>query len=262
MGILNVTPDSFYAESRFLENDILPKALQMYQDGATILDIGGYSTRPNAPEITEEEELNRVLPAIELIYKNLPNAIISVDTFRGEVAKQAIEKGASIINDVSGGNLDNKMFETLAYFNAQGINVPYILMHSKGNPQTMTKLTDYTHLEGDILQYFNEKILHLRNIGQKDIVLDLGFGFAKTLDQNYQLLKNLQIFNIFGLPLLVGVSRKSMIYKLLETTPQNSLLGSAVLHTISLQKGANIIRTHDVKETADTIKLVKKCLED
>jgi dihydropteroate synthase len=259
MGILNVTPDSFYAESRFLENNILPKAQQMYKDGATILDIGGYSTRPNAPEISEQEELRRVLPAIELIHTNLPDVIISIDTFRGEVAKQAIEKGASVINDISGGNLDTKMFENLAYFNENGINVPYILMHSKGNPQTMTQLTDYTHLEGDILQYFNEKIINLRKIGQKDIILDLGFGFAKTLDQNYQLLKNLQIFHIFELPLLVGVSRKSMIYRLLETTPQNSLLGSAVLHTIALQKGANIIRTHDIKETADTIKLVEKC---
>ena len=151
------------------------------------------------------------------------------------------------------------MFETLAYFNEQGINIPYILMHSKGNPQTMAQLTDYVDLEGDILQYFNEKIKILRNIGQKDIILDLGFGFAKTLDQNYQLLQLLQIFHIFELPLLVGVSRKSMIYKLLETTPQNSLLGSVVLHTIALQKNANIIRTHDVKETADTIKLVEKC---
>ncbi len=257
MGILNITPDSFYESSRVSLENILQKATQMHTEGATILDIGGYSTRPNAPEVLLDEELARTLPAIEIIQKHLPDVLISIDTFRGEVAKQAVLAGASIINDVSGGNLDETMFETLAYFNANGIHLPYVLMHSKGNPQTMAQMTDYTHFEGDILQYFDQKINALKAIGQHDIILDLGFGFAKTLEQNYQLLKNLQIFQIFERPLLVGVSRKSMIYKFLNTTPENSLIGTTVLHTFALQKGAKILRTHDVKETMDTIKVQK-----
>lgn len=252
MGILNVTPDSFYATSRYeSEKAILKQAEKMLTDGASILDIGAYSTRPNADNISIKEELNRAIPAIENILKEFPKACISIDTFRSQVAKAAVEAGASIINDISGGNLDEKMFETVA-----DLNVPYILMHSKGNPQTMQQLTDYEDIMLEMIAYFEQKITQLNQLGVKDIVLDAGFGFAKTLEQNYFVLKNMEEFTILERPMLVGISRKSMIWKKLQTSPKESLNATTALNTFALTKGASILRVHDVKEAVEIIKVL------
>jgi dihydropteroate synthase len=244
MGILNVTPDSFYDGGKYLsENDILEQAEKLILQGADILDIGGYSTRPNAQEVSEKEEINRVIPAISIIKKHFPATILSIDTFRADVAKEAIENGADIINDISGGQLDDKMFETVA-----NLQVPYILMHSRGNPQTMNQLTHYENILLEILHFFEKRIQKLHILGVKDIILDLGFGFAKTKEQNFYLLKHLSYFKTLNLPLLVGISRKSMIYKTLDVTPEQSLNGTSVLNTFALSQGAHILRVHDVKE--------------
>ena len=255
MGILNITPDSFYDGGKFIEkNIILQQVEKMLLAGADMLDIGGYSTRPNAENISENEELDRILPNIEIILQNFPDTIISVDTFRANVAKQAIKAGASIINDISGGNLDENMFPIMAEMN-KFANIPYVLMHSRGTPQTMQQMTDYEDILLDLVAYFQQKIYELQHLGIKDIIIDLGFGFAKTIEQNFFLLKNLAYFDILDKPLLVGISRKSMIYKTLKTTSQNALNGTTALNMFALMNGASFLRVHDVAEAVETRKL-------
>jgi dihydropteroate synthase len=254
MGILNVTPDSFY-DGGFYDNQkkVLNQVEKMINDGASIIDIGGYSSRPGADNISPEVELARVLPIVKLIKEKFSKILISIDTFRSEVAKKCVENGADIINDISGGSLDSKMFETVAK-----LNVPYIIMHMKGNPKNMMDKTDYKNIIEEMEGYFSEKIELAKSFGINDIIIDPGFGFAKTTKQNFDILKNLTSFNKLDKPLLVGVSRKSMIYKTLNISPIDSLNGSTVLHTISLLKGANIIRVHDVKEAKECIRLLNE----
>jgi dihydropteroate synthase len=254
MGILNVTPDSFYEDSRVTEPlAILKQVEKMITEGADFIDVGGYSSRPNAADVSEEEELHRILPVIQSICKEFPNTIISIDTFRSEVAKQAVMNGASMINDISAGELDAKMMDAVA-----ALQVPYIAMHMRGTPQTMTQLTTYENLIKDITDCFHKKIHQLHHLGVKDIIIDPGFGFAKTVDQNFELLSHLDYLQILGKPMLVGLSRKSMIWRTLNTTPDHALNGTTALHTIALLKGASILRVHDVKEAVETIKLVQK----
>lgn len=254
MGILNVTPDSFY-DGGFYDNQkkVLNQVEKMVNDGASIIDIGGYSTRPGADNISPEVELARILPIVKLIKERFSKILISIDTFRSEVAKQCVENGADIINDISGGSLDSKMFETVAK-----LNVPYIIMHMRGNPSNMMDKTDYENIIEEMDNYFSEKIELAKSFGINDIIIDPGFGFAKTTKQNFDILKNLTYLKKLNKPLLVGVSRKSMIYKTLDLSPIDSLNGSTVLHTISLLKGANIIRVHDVKEANECIRLVNE----
>ena len=255
MGILNITPDSFYTGSRYIaDEEILKAAIEMLDDGADILDVGGYSSRPGAKDISPEEESKRVLKAIKLINRELPQAIISVDTFRADVARQAVvECGASMINDISGGDADNKMFSVL-----ENLNVPYIMMHMKGNPGTMQNNPVYEDVVADILKWFGERIFKLKSAGVKDLIIDPGFGFGKTIDQNFELLKRLGDFSIAGLPVLVGVSRKSMIWKTLNITADVALNGTTALNAVVLFNGADILRVHDVKEAVQTVKLVRK----
>jgi dihydropteroate synthase len=255
MGILNVTPDSFYAGSRSeTEKDIVQRLHQIIDEGASIIDIGGYSSRPNAEHISAEEEMSRLRNGLEIIRKHSPNAVVSVDTFRADVAKMCVEEyGAAIINDISAGQMDEQMFPTIAK-----LGVPYIIMHMKGTPQDMQVSPKYDHFLKEIFYYFSEKVQKLRDLGVKDIIIDPGFGFGKTLEHNYELMNHLEEFNLFELPLLVGVSRKSMIYKLLGTTPEEALNGTTALHTIALLKGAHILRVHDVKEAVESIKIVQK----
>ncbi|WP_299889196.1 dihydropteroate synthase [uncultured Lacinutrix sp.] len=251
MGILNVTPDSFYDGGFYKdESGILNQVKKMLDDGATFIDIGAYSSKPNAENVPQEEELKRILPIIELLLKHFPDIIISVDTFRAEVARKGIEKGAALINDISAGHLDNKMLKTIA-----SLNVPYIMMHMKGTPQTMQQHTDYDDILKDVLFYFSERITSARALGIKDIIIDPGFGFAKTTEQNFELLNVLEGFKITGLPLLAGVSRKSMIYKTLNSSPAQALNGTTALNMVALQKGAKILRVHDVKEAVECVKL-------
>ncbi len=252
MGILNTTPDSFFDGGKYTNETILLKHVEnMLQEGATFIDIGGYSSRPGADHITQEEEIKRVIPIIELLRYHFPEIIISIDTFRSEVAKKAINSGASLINDISGGTLDPKMFETVAQ-----LQVPYILMHIKGTPQNMQKNPSYEDIVVEINQYFAQKISQLRQLGIHDIILDAGFGFGKTIDHNYEILRNHHTIGFDSLPTLVGISRKSMIYKPLNSTPQESLNGTTILNTIALQKSASILRVHDVKEAKECIQLV------
>ena len=255
MGILNVTPDSFYAGSRSeTEKDITRRLHQIIDEGASIIDIGGYSSRPNAEHISMDEEMNRLRNGLEIIRKHSPNAIVSVDTFRADVAKMCVEEfGVAIINDISAGQMDKEMFSTIAR-----LGVPYIIMHMKGTPQDMQVSPQYDHFLKEIFYYFSEKVQKLRDLGVKDIIIDPGFGFGKTLEHNYELMNHLEEFSLFELPLLVGVSRKSMIYKLLGTTPEEALNGTTALHTIALLKGANILRVHDVREAVETTKIVQK----
>jgi dihydropteroate synthase len=251
MAILNITPDSFFSGSRVTELDkVTERAGKMLEEGATFIDVGGYSTRPGAQEVSETEEQDRVLPVIEVLKSVFPEVLISIDTFRATVAENAVKAGAVMINDIAGGQLDEKMFETVGR-----LQVPYVLMHSRGTPQTMIKLNNYENLLQDIFGYFEEKIYLLRHFGVKDIILDLGFGFAKDISQNYELLNNLNYFDGLECPMLVGISRKSMIYKKLNIAPEESLNGTTVLNTIALMKGANILRVHDVKETVQAVKL-------
>ena len=252
MGIINVTPDSFYAVSRrtFLD-DILREAEKMLGDGATILDIGGESTRPGSEEIPLDEELARVIPAIEGICKRFPESIISVDTYHAAIAAKAVQAGAAIVNDISSGSLDSEMITTVA-----SLQVPYAAMHMKGTPKTMNKLASYDDVVLDVLDFFIKKIEECRQAGIKDVIVDVGFGFAKTISHNLTLLKKLSILKILEKPILVGLSRKATIYKTLETTPENALNGTTVLNTIALQNGANILRVHDVKEAMEAIKLI------
>lgn len=252
MGILNVTPDSFYDGGKYNQTDqILQQTEKMLSEGAKIIDIGGYSTRPNAIDISEEEETRRVVTAIEIVLKNFPNCIISIDSFRANVAEKAVKTGAKIINDVSGGTLDDKMFETVAR-----LQVPYILMHMRGNPQTMKDLTEYGDLILDMADFFEKQVYKLRKLGVKDIILDVGLGFAKTLEQNYVLLKKLGFLNIFELPILVGASRKSMIWKKLQISSAEALNGTTAINTVALQNGASILRVHDVKEARQIVELL------
>ncbi|BBD44306.1 dihydropteroate synthase [Petrimonas sp. IBARAKI] len=255
MGILNVTPDSFYSGSRKQsEEEIVGRVRQILEEGGKIVDIGGQSTTPTSTLIPAKEELKRLEPTLRLIRKEFPNTILSIDTFYSEVAGPAVEKyGVNIINDISGGQIDDNMFETVAR-----LNVPYILMHMRGTPQTMQQHTHYDNFIQDILYYFSEKISKLNLLGVNDIIIDPGFGFSKTTDQNYQLMAYLKYFNIFDVPILVGISRKSMIYKLLECTPQESLNGTSALNTFALLSGANILRVHDVKEAVECVKIVGK----
>lgn len=255
MGILNVTPDSFYAESRLqTEKEIILRLQEMENEGASILDIGAYSSRPNAQHISIEEEMERLRNCLTLVNKECPNAIVSIDTFRADIAKMCVEEyGAAMINDISAGNMDKQMFATIAQ-----LGVPYIIMHMQGTPQDMQSAPHYDNLLEEVFYYFSEKISKLRDLGVKDIILDPGFGFGKTLEHNYQLMNHLEEFSTFELPLLVGISRKSMIYKLLGTSPEEALNGTTALNTISLLKGANILRVHDVKAAVEAVNIVEK----
>jgi len=253
MGILNITPDSFYDGGKYnSEKAIIKHVEQMLLEGATFIDIGAYSSKPGADFVSEDEELARILPIIAPILKEFPEALLSIDTFRSRVAKECIQMGAALINDISAGKLDDTMLNTVA-----DLHVPYIMMHMRGTPQTMQKQTVYNNLVKDILFYFSERIAAARQIGIVDMIIDPGFGFAKTLEQNFELLNQLELFNMLELPLLVGVSRKSMIYKTLQNSASEALNGTTALNTIALQKGANILRVHDVKEAIETIKLVQ-----
>ena len=255
MGILNLTPDSFFEGSRvkISKEQVLTKANQMVNEGADILDIGGYSTRPGAVDISVNEEIDRVVPAIEWIKEAYPEILISLDTFRSKVAKKGIEVGADLINDVSAGNLDPEILQVVA-----DSGLPYIAMHMRGTPQTMKSLSDYSDLIPEILYYFAEKVDLFKKLGIKDVILDPGFGFAKTAEQGFHLLKNLTLFRSLGLPVLAGISRKSMIYKTLGVTASEALNGTTALHMVALQQGVNILRVHDVKEAKETIKLYEK----
>jgi dihydropteroate synthase len=253
MGILNATPDSFYAQSRQQQLDgALQTVEKMLDDGATFIDIGGYSTRPGAPEISITEELNRVIPIITALVSAFPEILISIDTFRGIVAREAVAAGAVIINDISGYSLDDDMLPAVV-----DLNVPYILMHMRGNPQTMVAEAIYKDVTGEVIHYFSQKINELNRLGVNDIIIDPGFGFAKKPEHSFELLKNLKQLQLFGLPIVAGLSRKSMIYKTLETTAENALNGTTVLNTIAIRNGAKILRVHDVREAMDVINLFK-----
>ena len=254
MGILNVTPNSFYDGGMYKSSsEMLTKVGKMLSDGATFIDVGAYSSKPSAEYVSEEEELQRIIPIINLILEYYPETLLSVDTFRSEVAKVCIENGAAIINDISAGNLDDKMLETIAKY-----NVPYIMMHMRGTPETMQKMTSYEDIVKEILFYFSEKVARARSFGINDLIIDPGFGFAKTLDQNYEVLQKMELFEILELPLLAGFSRKSMIYKTLQSSAEEALNGTTVLNTVALTKGAKILRVHDVKEAMECITLFNK----
>ena len=255
MGILNITPDSFYAGSRKqTEADILSRTRQILEEGASIIDIGAYSSRANAEHISPDEEMQRLRTALHLINRDFPDAVISIDTFRADVARMCVEEyGAAIINDISAGQMEEQMFTTIAQ-----LGVPYIIMHMQGTPQDMQTNPHYENLLKEVFFYFSEKVQKLRDLGVKDIILDPGFGFGKTLEHNYQLMNHLEEFSVFDLPLLVGISRKSMIYKLLGNTPEEALNGTSILNTIALLKGANLLRVHDVKAATEAIAIVQK----
>lgn len=254
MGILNVTPNSFFDGGKYKnEEEIISQVGKMLSEGATFIDIGAYSSKPSAEFVTETEEIKRIVPVIELILKHFPEALLSIDTFRAEVAKASIESGAAIINDIAAGELDAKMFDVIAAY-----NVPYIMMHMRGNPQTMQTLTQYDDIVKEMLFYFSEKVKKARSLGINDLILDPGFGFAKTTDQNYEVLQKMELFNSLELPVLAGVSRKSMIYKTLGNSAQEALNGTTVLNTIALTKGAKILRVHDVKEVVECVTLFGK----
>ncbi|MEY4834000.1 MAG: Dihydropteroate synthase [Bacteroidota bacterium] len=254
MGIVNVTPDSFFDGGKLTNsNEILFQVEKMLVDGATFIDLGGYSSKPGAEFVSETEELNRVIPIVKLLVEKFPDILLSIDTFRSEVAQQAIENGAALINDISAGLLDENMLETVAK-----LQVPYIMMHMKGTPKTMQSLTNYDDLLKEMNYYFSERIAKASRFGLNDIIIDPGFGFAKTLEQNYELLHNLELLQFHDLPILAGISRKSMIYKALETSPEEALNGTTFLHAFCLQKGATILRVHDVKEAVECVKLMSR----
>jgi len=254
MGILNLTPDSFYDGGRYdSEKKVLERAEQILSEGATFLDLGAYSSRPGARPVSETEERERLIPALENILKRFPDALISIDTWRHRIAEEAVSRGACMINDISAGNMDQEMFGTMAR-----LQVPYVLMHMVGTPQTMQKHTQYKDLIRDMVYYFSEKIFTLRQMGLNDLIIDLGFGFSKTLDQNYELLSNLDLFRILELPILTGISRKSMLYKLLGTGPENALNATTAAHAVALAKGSSILRVHDVKEAVETVMVLEK----
>lgn len=251
MGILNVTPDSFFSESRVRSNEkMLSKVASMLHDGATFIDVGAYSSRPGAPFVSEDEEKNRLYPALEIILKEFPELLISVDTFRSKIASDAIDLGAAIINDISAGDMDEAMFDVIA-----DKQIPYIIMHKRGTPQTMSSLTSYKHLIVDIISELQLKINRLQKKGVNDIIVDPGLGFAKNTNQNYEIIKNLNSFDVLEQPILIGASRKSMIYKVLNCKPEEALNGSTIIHTASLLGGASILRVHDVKEATEAVKI-------
>ncbi len=254
MGILNITPDSFFDGGKYKnEADILFQTEKMLLEGATFIDVGAYSSRPGAAHISENEELNRILPVIDLLVKNFPEIILSVDTFRSEIAKKSIQNGAAIINDISGGKMDKNMFQTVAE-----LQVPYILMHMLGTPQNMQQNPVYEDVTKDIIRFFSEQIFKLHQLKVNDIIIDVGFGFGKTLQHNYELLSNLSLFKNLDVPILAGVSRKSMLYKPLEISANEALNATTVANTIALLNGATILRVHDVKEAVEAIKIVNQ----
>ncbi len=254
MAILNITPDSFYDGGSYKnDKDILLKTEKMLNEGATFIDVGAYSSRPGAKQVSLDEELKRITPVIKLLVKNFPEIIISVDTFRSKVAKETVDLGASLINDISGGLLDENMFETISK-----LQVPYILMHMQGNPKTMQKNPTYNNVTKDLISFFAKRIFELRKRNVNDIIIDVGFGFGKTIEHNYQLLRDLKLFESLGVPNLVGVSRKSMLYKVLDIDPKKALNATTVANTIAVINGANILRVHDVKEAVESIKIIKK----
>ena len=251
MGILNITPNSFFDGGKYVdENAILNQAEKMISEGATFIDVGAYSSKPNAEYVSEEQEIERLIPVVKSLVKEFPEIILSIDTFRSSVAQKAIEAGAAIINDISGGSLDAEMMKTVA-----NLQVPYIMMHMKGTPKTMQTLTQYDYILKEMLFYFAEKISVARSLGINDLVIDPGYGFAKTTEQNFEVLHKSELFKMLDVPILAGLSRKSMIYKTLDSSPQQALNGTTVLNTLALTKGANILRVHDVKEAMETIKL-------
>ncbi|RZK64458.1 MAG: dihydropteroate synthase [Pedobacter sp.] len=255
MGILNCTPDSFFDGGKYSnQKQLLERAEKMLSDGADFIDIGAYSSKPNAEFVSESAELQRIVPIVETVLKHFPNALISVDTFRSGVAKACVESGAAIVNDISAGLLDENMLGVVG-----NLKVPYIMMHMRGTPQTMQKLTSYDDIVKEMLFYFSERIAAAREVGIGDIIIDPGFGFAKTLEQNYEILGKLELFQMTDLPVLAGFSRKSMIYKLLGSTPEESLNGTTVLNTVALTKGAKILRVHDVREAVEATKIMMNC---
>lgn len=255
MGILNITPDSFYSNSRKqTEAEIAERAAQIIAEGGSIIDIGAYSSRPNAEHISVQEEMDRLRKGLAVVCREQPGAVISVDTFRADVARMCVEEyGVALINDIAAGEMDADMFRTVA-----DLRVPYIIMHMQGTPQNMQLHPHYDHVVKEVMYYFSEKVARLRDLGVRDIILDPGFGFGKTLDHNYELLAGMEELSSFGLPVLVGVSRKSMIYKLLGGTPAEALNGTSVIHTLCLLKGADILRVHDVKEAVEAVRIVQK----
>ena len=251
MGILNLTPNSFFDGGKYVdENTVLEQVEKMLNEGATFIDVGAYSSKPNAAYVSEEEEIRRLVPVVELLLSEFPEIIISVDTFRSQVAEKAIEAGAAIINDISAGNLDEGMLETVAK-----LQVPYIMMHMKGTPNTMQSLTHYEDILKEMLFYFAQKINQARSLGINDLIVDPGYGFAKTTEQNFEVLQKSELFQHLNVPILSGVSRKSMIYKTLNVTAQEALNGTTVLNTLALTKGTHILRVHDVKEAMEAITL-------
>ena len=257
MGILNVTPDSFYSASRKnTEQEIADRVQAILAEGGSMIDIGAYSSRPGADDVSAEEEMDRLRGGLKILRNIAPDAVVSVDTFRADVAKMCVEEfGVQIINDISGGELDDRMFDTVA-----ALGVPYILMHMKGDPQTMQNGPHYDDLLAEMLRYFGTKVQQLQELGVKDVILDPGFGFAKTLEHNYELMNRMQDLQVLELPMLVGISRKSMIYRLLGTSPEEALNGTSVLNTLALLKGASILRVHDVKAAVEVVQIVKKML--
>lgn len=254
MGILNITPNSFFDGGKYKnETELLERVEKMLNEGAAFIDVGAYSSKPNAEFVSEGEEIARIIPVVNLLQKHFPDILLSIDTFRAEVAKRCIENGAAIINDISAGKLDSKMLETIAKF-----QVPYIMMHMKGTPQTMQTFTQYEDIIKEMLFYFSERIATARALGINDLIVDPGFGFAKTLEQNFEVMQKMELFRMLELPLLVGVSRKSMIYKTLDVNAEMALNGTTVLNTIALTKGAKILRVHDVKEAVECIRLFDK----
>jgi len=254
MGIINLTPDSFFDGGKYRdENSILDQAALMDAEGATLIDLGAYSSRPGADDITEEEELKRLLPVIALLMERFPKMLLSIDTFRAGVARRAVEAGAALINDISAGKLDENMLPTVAE-----LQVPYIMMHMRGTPQTMKTLTHYDDMVKEMLFYFSERVAKARALGINDLIIDPGFGFAKTIEQNFELLQKLELFETLDLPLLAGLSRKSTIYKTLNLEPAEALNGTTVLNTIALLKGVSILRVHDVKQAIEAVKLLNK----
>jgi len=253
MGILNLTPDSFYDGGKLgSEKEIIYQAEKMLKEGATFLDLGGYSSRPGANFVSEADELNRVLPAVKTLIKEFPNVNLSIDTFRSKIAKTCIENGACMINDISAGLLDPQMLEVIANY-----QVPLVMMHMRGTPETMMLNTNYENLTNDILYFFSERIAKARALGINDIIVDPGFGFSKKLDQNFELFNDLELFSFLNTPILIGISRKSMIQKTLNISATESLNGTTALHAIALQKGVSILRVHDVKEAFETINLLQ-----
>jgi dihydropteroate synthase len=256
MGILNITPDSFFDGGKYKDkNAILKQVDKMLTEGATFIDVGAYSSRPGAAHISEQEELNRILPVVDLLVNNFPEIVISIDTFRSKVANATINSGAALINDISGGNMDDKMFETLAQ-----LQVPYVLMHMLGTPQNMQKNPVYEDVTKEIISFFAAQIFKLHQLKLNDVIIDVGFGFGKTIAHNFEILKNLELFKSLDAPILAGVSRKSMLYKTLDVSAQEALNATTSANTIALLNGANILRVHDVKEAVEAVKIVEQVI--